>query len=45
MQLDSKEARYTNQYSSLNALLFTLNQTSNSLTSALAGLTAGQNNR
>lgn len=44
MQLDSKEARYTNQYSSLNALLFTLNQTSNSLTSALAGLTAGQNN-
>jgi len=45
MQLDSKQARYTNQYSSLNALLFTLNQTSNSLTSALAGLTTGQNNR
>jgi len=41
-RLNSKQAAYTAQYSSLNALLFTLNQTSNSLTSALAGLTTGQ---
>lgn len=45
IRLNSKQAAYTAQYSSLNALLFTLNQTSNSLTSALAGLTTGQNNR
>ena len=44
-QLKTKQAAITAQYSSLNALLFTLNQTSNSLTSALAGLTTGQNNR
>lgn len=45
MRLDSKEKSYISQYSSLNALLFKLNQTSNSLTSALDGLVSGQNNR
>ena len=44
-RLNSVEKSYISQYSSLNALLFKLNQTSNSLTSALAGLTNGQNNR
>jgi flagellar hook-associated protein 2 len=43
-RLNSVEKSYISQYSSLNALLFKLNQTSNSLTSALAGLTNGQNN-
>jgi len=45
MRLDSKEKSYISQYSSLNALLFKLNQTSSSLTSALDGLVNGQNNR
>jgi len=45
IRLTSVEKSYFSQYSSLNALLFKLNQTSNSLTSALAGLTTGQNNR
>jgi flagellar hook-associated protein 2 len=45
MRLDAKEKSYISQYSSLNALLFKLNQTSNSLTSALDGLVSGQNNR
>jgi len=44
IRLNSVEKSYISQYSSLNALLFKLNQTSNSLTSALAGLTNGQNN-
>ena len=43
-RLDSKKKSYISEYSSLNALLFKLNQTSNSLTSALAGLVDGQNN-
>jgi flagellar hook-associated protein 2 len=38
------EARYTAQYSALDALLFKLNSTSDSLKSALDGLTASQNN-
>lgn len=45
IRLDSKEKSYISQYSSLNALLFKLNTTSSSLTSALAGLVDGQNNR
>jgi flagellar hook-associated protein 2 len=45
IRLDAKEKSYISQYSSLNALLFKLNQTSNSLTSALDGLVNGQNNR
>ena len=44
MRLDSKEKSYITQYASLNALLFKLNNTSSSLTSALAGLVDGQNN-
>jgi flagellar hook-associated protein 2 len=44
-RLDSKKKGYISEYSSLNALLFKLNQTSNSLTSALSGLVTGQNNR
>lgn len=44
MRLDSKEKSYISQYSSLNALLFKLNNTSSALTSALAGLVDGQNN-
>lgn len=44
MRLDSKEKSYISQYSSLNALLFKLNNTSGALTSALAGLVDGQNN-
>ena len=44
MRLDSKQKSYINQYSSLNALLFKLNNTSSALTSALAGLVDGQNN-
>lgn len=43
--LDQKQTSYTAQYSALNALLFQLNNTSNSLTSALSGLTNGQNNK
>ena len=38
------EARYTAQYSALDALLFKLNSTSDSLKSALDGLTASQQN-
>jgi flagellar hook-associated protein 2 len=38
------EARYTAQYSALDALLFKLNSTSDSLKSALDGLTASQKN-
>jgi flagellar capping protein FliD len=45
MRLDSKEKSYISQYSSLNALLFKLSNTSNALTSALDGLVSGQNNR
>ena len=44
MRLDSKKKSYISQYSSLNALLFKLNNTSSALTSALAGLVDGQNN-
>jgi flagellar hook-associated protein 2 len=44
MRLDSKQKSYISQYSSLNALLFKLNNTSSALTSALAGLVDGQNN-
>jgi flagellar capping protein FliD len=44
MRLDIKEKSYISQYSSLNALLFRLNNTSSALTSALAGLVDGQNN-
>jgi flagellar hook-associated protein 2 len=44
MRLDIKEKSYISQYSSLNALLFKLNNTSSALTSALAGLVDGQNN-
>jgi flagellar hook-associated protein 2 len=44
MRLDIKEKSYISQYSSLNALLFNLNNTSSALTSALAGLVDGQNN-
>ena len=43
--LDQKQTSYTTQYSALNALLFQLSNTSNSLTSALSGLTNGQNNK
>jgi hypothetical protein len=43
--LDQKQRSYTSQYSALNRLLFELNNTSNSLTSALSGLTNGQNNK
>jgi len=45
MRLDSKEKSYITQYSSLNALLFNLSNTSSALTSALDGLVSGQNNR
>jgi flagellar hook-associated protein 2 len=44
MRLDSKEKSYISQYSSLNALLFNLSNTSSALTSALDGLVSGQNN-
>jgi flagellar hook-associated protein 2 len=44
MRLDSREKSYISQYSSLNALLFKLNNTNSALTSALAGLVDGQNN-
>ena len=44
IRLESKEKSYISQYSSLNALLFNLNNTSNALTSALDGLVSGQNN-
>ena len=43
-KLIAVEARYTAQYSALDALLFKLNSTSDSLKSALDGLTASQNN-
>jgi flagellar capping protein FliD len=45
MRLDEKQKSYYSQYSALNALLFKLSNTSNSLTNALSGLTNGQNNR
>jgi flagellar hook-associated protein 2 len=38
--LDQVQSDYTQQYSSLNTLLFNLNQTSSQLTSAIAGLTS-----
>ena len=44
-RLDEKQKSYYSQYSALNALLFKLSNTSNSLTNALSGLTNGQNNR
>jgi len=43
-RLDEKQKSYYSQYSALNALLFKLSNTSNSLTNALSGLTNGQNN-
>lgn len=45
LQLDQKQRSYIRQYSALNELLFKLSNTSNSLTSALSGLTSGQSNR
>jgi flagellar hook-associated protein 2 len=45
MRLDAKQKSYYSQYSALNALLFKLSNTSNSLTNALSGLTNGQNNK
>ena len=39
LMLAQKQTSYTAQYSSLNALLFTLNQTSSQLTSSLAAVT------
>lgn len=44
-RLDSKQKNFINQYSSLNALLFKLSNTSSALTSALGGLVSGQNNK
>ena len=44
MRLDEKQKTYYSQYSALNALLFKLSNTSDSLTNALSGLTNGQNN-
>ena len=41
-KLAQQQTDYTTQYSNLNALLFTLNQTSTQLTSSLAGLTSGR---
>jgi flagellar hook-associated protein 2 len=43
-KLVSVQARYTAQYAALDALLFKLQSTSSSLTSALNGLTASQKN-
>jgi flagellar hook-associated protein 2 len=43
-KLVAVQARYTAQYSALDALLFKLNSTSDSLKSALDGLTASQQN-
>lgn len=43
-KLASVQARYTAQYAALDALLFKLNSTSDSLKSALDGLTASQKN-
>jgi flagellar hook-associated protein 2 len=43
-KLVAVQARYTAQYSALDALLFKLNSTSDSLKSALDGLTASQRN-
>ncbi len=43
-KLVALEARYTAQYSALDALLYKLNSTSDSLKSALDGLTASQQN-
>lgn len=43
-KLVSVQARYTAQYAALDALLFQLNSTSDSLKSALDGLTASQKN-
>jgi len=43
-KLVSVQARYYAQYAALDALLFKLKSTSDSLKSALDGLTAGQNN-
>jgi flagellar hook-associated protein 2 len=44
IRLDEKQKSLYSQYSALNALLFKLSNTSNSLTNALSGLTNGQNN-
>jgi flagellar hook-associated protein 2 len=43
-KLESVQARYTAQYAALDALLFQLNSTSDSLKSALDGLTSSQKN-
>ena len=43
-RLNSIQNNYITQYSALNALLFQLSSTSNSLTSALDTLTNSQNN-
>lgn len=43
-KLVSVQARYTAQYAALDAMLFQLNSTSDSLKSALDGLTASQQN-
>jgi flagellar hook-associated protein 2 len=43
-KLASVQARYTAQYAALDALLFKLNSTSDSLKSALDSLTASQKN-
>ena len=43
-KLATIQARYTAQYAALDSLLFKLQSTSNSLKSALDGLTASQNN-
>ena len=43
-KLASVQARYTAQYAALDALLFKLNSTSDSLKSALDSLTASQQN-
>jgi flagellar capping protein FliD len=43
-KLVSVQARYTAQYAALDAMLFQLNSTSDSLKSALDGLTASQKN-
>jgi flagellar hook-associated protein 2 len=44
IRLNAIQNNYINQYSALNALLFQLSSTSNSLTSALDALTNNNNN-
>jgi flagellar hook-associated protein 2 len=44
MRLEERQKSLYSQYSALNALLYKLSITSNSLTNALSGLTNGQNN-